>query len=312
MAFNGEGASGIYSPDTLTPAVRNNQASFRWVSHTYSHPNLDFISYNQARTELNRNHRTAKRTLKLKNYYRDSFVQPDISGLYNSEFHRAAKNRGIRYMISDTSQPDWNNPSPNAGFYSVYQPSILIIPRRPTNLFYNLSTPAEWVSEYNCFYGPAGTCAGGQFRYWDHDLSYAEILDKESDMWLQYLLKWDLDPLMFHQANLRAYAGTDSLLGDLIEATLTKYESAYNLPIRGLSQHEIGVLMADRMAYDASGVQASLVPCVGITLTTSSAARIPVTGLAYGSGQETYGGQAISYISLGANQSLTLPAPACQ
>jgi hypothetical protein len=69
--------------------------------------------------------------------------------------------------------------------------------------------------------------------------------------------------------------------------------------------------MAERMAYNASGVQASLVPCNSITLAVADAATIPVTGLAYGKSQETYGGQTISYIWLGTGDTRTIPAPAC-
>ena len=317
-AYNGEGATNIWDyPDTLTPVVKQRQSEFWYVNHTYTHANLDSISRAAARTELNQNHNSATKTLKLTKYYKDSMVQPDISGLYNANFFRAAKDFGIKYMISDTSRVGWDNPSPNAGFYSQFQPSILIIPRRPTNLFYNLATPEEWVSEYNCFYDRSqvtnpNPCAGGQFVYWDGPLTYEQILDKESDMWLQYLLKWDMDPLMFHQANVYAYDGTNSLLGDLIEATIAKYSAMYNVPILGRSQHDIGLLMAQRMAYDASGVTATLVPCQTITVKTVKAAKIPVTGITYGASTEVYGGQPISYISLPANGSVTVPAPACQ
>jgi hypothetical protein len=223
-------------------------------------------------------------------------------------------NYGTKTLISDTSRPGWNNPSPNAGFYSTYQPSLLIIPRRPTNLFYNLYTPAQWVSEYNCYYGPTGTCANGTWRYWPTNLTYAQILDQESTNLLQYLLKWDIDPLMFHQTNTVAYDGVHSLMSDLIGATLAKYNSMVNLPIVNLSQHDLGLQMAQRMAYNNSGVKASMT-CTGgattgsMTITTVQPATIPVTGVAYGtnSQNETYGGQAISYIQLAANQSVTLP-----
>ncbi|MEZ4869975.1 MAG: hypothetical protein R3C14_52090 [Caldilineaceae bacterium] len=310
LAFNGTGTVD-YSPDTLLPVVIQNQSKFNWVSHTYTHPSLDPISYAEAITELTQNDATALSPLALTHYFKDSLVQPDISGLYNSAFHAAAKDFGLKYLISDTSQPNWNNPSPNAGFYSTFQPSILIIPRRPTNLFYNLRTQAEWVSEYNCYYGPTGTCAGGRFRYWPQNLTYNQILDKESDMWLQYLLKWDIDPLMFHQANLGTYGSRKSLLGDLINATLAKYNALYTLPIQSLPQHTIGEKMAQRMAYNASGVQASMIPCQSITLTANQPAVIPMTGLTSGANTEVYGGQTISYIQLNAGQSLTIPAPAC-
>lgn len=306
MAFNGEGASGIYRPDDLTPAVINNQRNFNWVNHTYSHENLDSITYRAALSELSKNHDVAKNRLRLTNYSKNTLVQPEVSGLFNPAFLRAANNFGIRYLIADSSQNAWRNPSPNSGFYSTYQPKLLLIPRRPTNLFYNVTTPAEWTSEYNFFYGPQGYWGS----VWDHNLSYNEILDKESDVLLSYLLKWDVNPMMFHQTNLRAYDNTNSLLGDLLKTTLNKYERVYRLPVRGLSQNDVGKLMADRMAYDSSGVSASLIPGESITLTTSKEVLVPVTGVVYGYDREVYGGQNISYIKLIPGQSVVVPLPA--
>lgn len=307
MPFNGVGVSGIYPNDTLTSAVRLNSNPFKWINHTYDHESLDAISYGDALKQLSNNHKVAQQ-LKFQLYAKDSMIQPDISGLNNPEFLRAAKDFNIRYILSDTSQAGWKNPSPNAGFYSTYEPSILIIPRYPTNLYYNVSTPTEWLSEYNHFYAP-----GGLFPAWDHALSYSEILDKESDVWLRYLLKYDLNPVMFHQSNLRAYDNQNSLLGDLINVTMSKYNSMYRLPIRSPSQHDTGRLMAARMAYNASGVSGRILlggTRNSIALTTINPVKAPLTGISYGNNRESYGGQTISTISLGANGSATLPAPA--
>lgn len=305
MPFNGAGVSGIYPNDTLTSAIRLNPNQFKWLNHTYDHASLDAISYDDALKQLSKNHKVAQQ-LKFNRYSKDSMIQPDISGLNNPEFLRAAKDFGIRYILSDTSQPGWKNPSPNAGFYSSYQPSILIIPRYPTNLYYNVSTPTEWVSEYNRFYAP-----GGLFQAWDHALTYSEILDKESEIWLRYLLKFDLNPLMFHQSNLRAYNDTNSMLGDLINTTLNKFNSMYKLPIRSPSQHDTGILMAARMAYNASGVSGRILlgTTNSISLTTVNPVKVPLTGINFGNSRESYGGQTISTISLGANGAVTIPAP---
>jgi hypothetical protein len=306
MPFNGVGASGIYPNDTLTKAVKNNQGQFKWISHTYEHELLTDISYTDALAQLNKNHMVAQQ-LKFSQYFKDSMIQPEISGLNNPEFLRAAKDFGIRYILSDTSQPGWKNPSPNTGFYSTYQPSILIIPRYPTNLYYNVSTPAEWLSEYNHFYAP-----GGLFPAWDRALTYSEVLDKESEIWLRYLMKFDLNPVMFHQSNLRAYNNKTSLLGDLIDVTVGKYNRMYTLPIRNPSQHETGILMAARMAYNASGVSGRLLlgTTNRISLTTVNPVQVPLTGVSNGASTESYGGQIISTISLGANGTATIPAPA--
>lgn len=330
-AFNGEGTTtqyrglGIYTPDTLTPAIVANKSQYNFVNHTYTHLNLDNALTSTIQTELNNNHRVAT-AMTLTTYFKDSMVQPDISGLSNRNFFAAAKNFGIKYVIADTSRAGWNNPSPNAGFYSTWQPSILIIPRRATNLFYPVSTPSEWVGIYNCFYSiPNGTCANRQFVFWDRDLTYSEILDKESDLLLSYLLKWDIDPVMFHTAQIRAYPadtnnpptyqtdGTRTVLNDLIERLMQKYHAISKLPIRNLPQHEIGILMARRMAYNASGATATITPCKNIVIRTAGAATIPVTGIAVGTvaNREVYNGQNISYVTLAANRSVTYTLPAC-
>lgn len=307
FAFNGEGASWINTPDTLTPAVIQNQANFRWINHTYNHINLDTVSATQTTNQLTQNDRVAINQLGLTNYTRAPFIQPDISGLTNLNFQTAAFAYGVRYLISDTSRTGWNNPSPNAGIYSTLQPGLLIIPRRPTNLFYNLVTKEQWVSEYNCYYGPNATCAGGTWKYWSTDQTYDQILDHESDMMLQYMLKWDVDPLMFHQANLGVYAGSSTLLTDLVNATLAKYNALVTLPIRNLGQSDIGAKMADRMTYNAANVAGTYTPCSGITLTASRSAKVPVTGVSYGSASESYGNQNISYIPVIAGSTVTVP-----
>ncbi len=306
MPFNGVGSTGIYPNDTFTTAVRNSPNQFKWISHTYEHALLTDITYADATTQLSLNHQVALQ-MKFTQYAKDSMIQPEISGLNNPEFLRAAKDFGIRYILSDTSQPGWKNPSPNTGFYSTFQPSILIIPRYPTNLYYNVSTPTEWISEYNYFYAP-----GGLFQTWDHALTYAEVLDKESEIWLRYLLKFDLNPVMFHQSNLRAYDNKNSLLGDLINATLKKYNAMYKLPIRNPSQHETGILMADRMVYNDSGVSARLMLGTAntIALKTVKPVKAPLTGISYGTAKETYGAQVISTVTLGASGTATIPAPA--
>lgn len=306
IPFNGVGASGMYAKDTLTPAVRQLQSEFNWISHTYTHAYLDAISVADAKVELSKNNQMAT-SLGLKKYTTSAMVQPNISGLNNPSFLQAAVDQKIRYILSDTSQPGWNNPSPNAGYYSSHQPGLLIIPRRPTNLYFNVSTPAEWVSEYNHLYAP-----GGLFPAWDRPLTYAEILDKESDLMLSYLAKSDLDPLMFHQPNMRAYDGVNSLLGDLLNATMTKYAAIYKLPIVNGTQEAIGKLMAERMAYNASGVKGTLV--LGspnrIVLASPREVTVPLTGIASGTGVVNYGGQPISKIKVNAGATVTLTAPA--
>ncbi len=311
LAFNGRGA-GIVDPDTLTPASLRYAEEFNWISHTYSHQELDYVTYDQTFAQLKQNNEAALGDLGFSNYWCDSLVQPSISGLENPEFLRSARDFGIRFLISDASRSGWDNPSPNAGVFSKHQPQVFVIPRRATGLPFSVSTPVEWVSASNYFIGPPATCedrtSGREPCQW----TYEAILEVESEGLLRHLLNWDMDPLMFHQTNLRAYDGVHSILSDLLEITLTKYVSLYNLPIRNLSQHEVGLHMINRMAYNEAEVRGRLTPCVSITLEASKPALVPITGLAYGKEAEIYGGQDISYVRLSANTPVTLPAPACR
>ena len=294
MAFNGEGTTGTYFPDTLTPAVAATQGQFPWINHTWSHENLDTVGYDQAWNEITRNNEKAT-AMGFTNYDRGALVTPDISGLSNPQAMAAAWDAGVRYVVSDTSRPG-HDTTPQAGVPNFVEPRILMIPRRPVNLYYNVSTPAQWTSEYNSIYR----------AYWGRNLTYSEILDKEADVLLQYMLRGEIDPWMFHQANLRAYDGVRTLLGDLLDRVLTKYTRISNLPIRSPNQVDLGKFMQERMQYNAGGVRASFAPASRtLTLRASSPVVVPVTGLCKGT-YETYGGQCIARVPIGAGQSITL------
>jgi hypothetical protein len=295
----------------LTPEVTADQGAFNWVSHTYDHENLDNVTYDEATYEIQKNNQVAKK-LGFQNYSKQNMVTPDVSGLTNTSFLQAAYDNGIRYLVSDTSRSGYNNPSPNAGIYNQYQSSILMIPRHPTNLYYNVGTPQQWLAEDNCLY-PAGA--------YGNVTSYQALLDRESQVELLYLLKGDMDPLMFHQTNLEAYDGTHSLLSDVIDATVAKYNSLLRPPIlspqMGGNANSLGDRMAKRMQYNAviagtpalanvqvpNGFQAG--QPFTLTITAPSTLTVPVTGLST-SGAEMYGGQPISHITLKPGQTYTV------
>jgi hypothetical protein len=199
-------------------------------------------------------------------------------------------------------------------------PRILIIPRYPTNLYYNVSTPAEWVSEYNYFFGAAGVVPPPppQTSWFGGDSTYEQILDRESEVLLRYMLKYNANSWMFHAANLRDYDDTGpnkkSLLSDLLDAVAAKYRAMYSLPVVSPSQSTIGQIMAARMAYNtaiAGGLKGRVVFGTGtsIELTNpgSAAVTVPVTGVNIGGA--LYGGQPISTFTLPAGGATTVAVP---
>ncbi|MFN8487918.1 MAG: hypothetical protein U0350_10020 [Caldilineaceae bacterium] len=288
MAFNGASA---LPQDALTEQLLAQQAKFYWINHGYTHLLLNEATYAEGLAEIQRNDAMAQ-DWGLPHYHADSMVTADVSGLENPEFLRAAKDAGIHYLVSDASRCTWGNPTPNTGIVSSRQPEILIVPRHANNLFYDVSTPDEWVSKYNHIYR----------SYWGRDSSFAEILDREAEMILRYLLRWDIDPLMFHQPNLHAYDGAHSLFADLIDCVLDKYNRLLgDTPIQSLSQHAIGEAMAWRAAYDQAVIQAVLIRGKGIILLADRPIVVPITGVKTETASENYAGQSISWISLAAD-----------
>jgi len=312
MAFNGFGTTAGYisvggndttsnnSPntttgDTLTPAARARQSNFNWVSHTYNHANLDAIDAASTTSELTENNAVAA-ALRFSRYSPANLVQPDVSGLYNPVFLQAARDAGVRYLVSDTSKPNQDNPSPNIGFFNPLQPEIFVIPRRANNLFFNVATPADWVAEYNCMYR----------GFWGRDFTYSDLLDDQSDLLARFMFRGELDPWMFHQTNLAAYDGTRSLLGDLLDATLVKYSRYMTLPVLSPTMDVLGARMANRTLAAIHGVQGRIEPGKGIWLTSPVALTVPVTGLKR-RGSETYGGQSIAWLALKPNTPAFFP-----
>jgi hypothetical protein len=348
LPFNGVGYNTVdagylnqgETVDTLSPAVRDNPNAFRWINHTWDHTSLDpggaALNVTTMKQKFQLNHDLATGLsgtppVMFSQYNKNAFVQPDISGLENPVFWQAAQEFGFRYILMDTSKtydfrPAISPIAPNTGFYSSRDtfvpgnPRILIIPRYPTNLYYNVSTPAEWVSEYNHFFGAAGVVPPppGQTSWFGGDSTYEQILDRESEVLLRYMLKYNANSWMFHAANLRDYDGTGpnkkSLLSDLLDAVTAKYRAMYSLPVRSPSQSGIGQIMAARMAYNKAitgGLKGRVVFGAGasIELTNpgSTPVTVPVTGVNIGG--TLYGGQPISTFSLAAGGSTTVAVP---
>ena len=291
-AFNGKGAE---EGDGLTEEVKAQSGEWHWINHTYRHARLDDIPYVPAYEEYTLNIQVAGQ-LPLLGFDVRNLVTPDVSGLVNSEAMQAATDVGIRFAVTDTSREGCDNPSPNTTFYNEIAPSILLIPRRPTGLYYNVSTPAQWVDEYNHLNADD----------WGYDSTYPQVIDRQSEALLHRLMRGDADPWMFHQSNLRAYDGVHSLLGDLVDATLAKLAAHLRVPVRTPPMDEIGLRFARRLDYDAAGVRATLFRGRALVIDVARAVSVPVTGVRSADG-EAYGGDVIGLIDAVPGTSTCVP-----
>jgi len=326
-AFNGFGtttAGGAVRNDSLLSETRSQRSQFFWLNHTWDHENLDCYNpvpnsgicapatYAQSLSQLTQNI-TVSNSMGLPND-RASMVTPNISGLTNVNFLNAAQAVGIKYLVSDASRPDWQPAAVNTGVRSPYNSSLLYIPRRATNVYYNTSSGRVGANgslpdEYNYFYGPNGIFrigGPGGPPFFTTIQTYAQIVDRESDQYLTYMLRYEIYPLMFHQSNFIRYSGSNSLFTDVMTATFNKYIRISTLPVTSLPQTTIGQKLEQRMTLNAANARATYVPLQGITLTATGAATVPITGVC-GTGCAAYGGQNVSFIPVPAGGTVTVP-----
>jgi len=287
-AFNGVAAA---DGDPLTAEVEAQRGQWHWISHTFTHRLLDRVDYATAMSEFMNNNETADE-LRLTGYDRRNIVTPGVSGLANAEAMHAAVAAGLRFAVSDTSREGCDNPTPNTAFYDALAPDLLLIPRHPTDMFVKVSTPDEWVAAYEE--------ASGDW------LAYDDLVDMESDELLFYLLRGDADPWMFHQANLRAYDGTRSILGDLLDATIAKYETHLTVPIATPPMDELGLRFASRMEAEAAGVRATLLRGRALLIDAARTVSVAVTGVGATAG-ESYGGDRIQVVAVAPGATTCVP-----
>ncbi len=236
-----------------------------------------------------------------------------MSGLGNADAILGMLDAGVKFVVSDTSitaalRPSnpGSNPSFNVGRPNPINARLYQVPRHPTSIFYDVSTPETETDEYNNIYR----------THFGRDLTYTEILDTDSEFGLFYLLQGDVDPLMFHQANLRRYnpgvSPARSLYGDWADAVFTKYLAYFDAPIITLRQNTIGSEMQARAKFDACGLTATIVEAAtsrSLELSATAGCTIPVTGLSsslYGSVQ-TYGGDPTTSVVVGPGQVRSIP-----
>ena len=315
LAFNGVGTQASeYADTSLLDAAKSAGNKLTWLNHTWDHENLDAATRSDAKSEVAKNCSLAK-SLQLHGFNCNELVTPDMSGLGNANAILGMLDAGVRFVVSDTSITDvlrpgnpGTNPSFNVGRFNPLNARLYQVPRHPTNIFYDVSTPGTETDEYNQIYR----------SYYGYDLSYEQILDKDSEFGLYYLLQGDIDPLMFHQANLRQYnVGSTvfrSIYGDWVDAVVAKYLTYFDAPILSLRQNEIGRAMQDRAKLDACGLTATIVEASGtrtLELRSTAACTIPVTGLTASAvgPVESYAGESMTSVSMFAGQVRSFALP---
>jgi hypothetical protein len=243
---------------------------------------------------------------------------------------------GIEAFGSDASKP-YPNPaiagSVTPAFVageSFLDGSARAIPRYPTNIYYNVSTEAQEIDEYNQLYlSPehGGKCASSSTNTCEEKAAnFAEVVSSIDTNMFQHVMGNDPRPHYFHQPNLMGTpppgpptTGTppatlpskgDGLFYSVLNPLLEQYNSYFNAPLEQLTMAQIGALLAEQQAWSKANTSQVNGYIEGNQLTLQNtgteAANAPLTGVT-GVGA-VYGGIQSGWTSVSAGSS-TVTAP---
>ncbi|HJT50767.1 MAG TPA: hypothetical protein VJ734_02380 [Nitrosospira sp.] len=238
----------------------------------------------------------------------NSALHPDIfdvqadditfdAGGVNPLFLEAAAQAGVNYFAADSSQRAQNVEQYIGQHKDGRQINQLILPRWPTNIFYNVTNPVQLEDEYNYIYYHRYVDAGQNPCEISGAIcspqDYGEILMVEADIALRHMLSFNKWPHFFHQANLAKYnASGNTLQFDWINAVFSEYEWLFNLPVKNFPYYLIGDLTAKNLNAKSAAIHAIWNRTANqvILYANKTVPNLRVTGLA---GGELYGGQFI-------------------
>jgi len=222
----------------------DNQDDFFWLSHTFSHENLDYASKFDVENEIGLNIKMGNKNyldLYEKEWFsKNSVVCPEISGLHNGHCLEAFKEYNIIYGVGDTSRADITNmTNPYIPVVTTMETSnfdgFIIIPRQPTQVYWDIDTIEGTEMYYNNLY--------------KSDLTWKQILDLEALHVAKLFLQLRHDPFMFHESNLRnadfptvtinGASGHYGLLQQWVERIIEEITKYVDWPIISLKMDEL-------------------------------------------------------------------------
>ena len=297
QTYTDTGAAGTAQPAGWTPPVQENANEIPWEQNPYFVPALEAVGITAVGDDASKPYPDPA----------DSTFGPGSTGptSYSGPEYAAGST-----WVDGTSQ---------------------VVPRHPINIYYNASTEAQEVDEYNTLYAtPAadpgvGECDPSTTTCLTTPATFAYIVNQVESQMYQFMLTNNPEPSYVHQTNLigeppagPATTGTppdtpdttgDGLLYSVLNPLLAEYDADFNTtttPYEQLTEGAIASVLAEQAAWPAASDDVTASETNGTVTVTNSgaAANIPVTvppgttvnGAGFGT---SYGGTLSDWINLG-------------
>jgi hypothetical protein len=266
QTFTDNGIAGTAQKAGWTPPITENAIESPWEQNPYFIPALEAVGI--------------------------TAVGDDASKAYPSppeaQFGYGTTYKGPEYAASETFQ----------------EGKAQVVPRHPINIYYNASTEAQEVDEYNTLFGP-DCVASSTTTCETKALTFAEIVKSVVSGMFQNVMNNDPRPSYVHQTNIMGQppAGEptnstplpstpettgDGLLYSVLNPLLAEYNKyfATTAPIEQLTLGPIGTLLAEQTAWKTAsaigtGKVSGYIEGNQVTITNSGTAAVnaPLTGV---------------------------------
>ncbi|HEU4703836.1 MAG TPA: hypothetical protein VFS37_15250 [Conexibacter sp.] len=219
----------------------------------------------------------------------------------NPNFAGALRNAGIRNTGGDASKPYPVTPTSATGptypaGTSFVQSGFRVIPRWPTNVYYNTATATQQLDEYNYLYLPpelGGACVNTAITTcFSRPATWSEYVQAESDRILTHMMGNDPRPHYFHQTNLAESDEPDgAVFYPVLNAVVADYNRWFNasVPILQLTPTQISDQIARQDGWTTTRGVTGYIEGTRVTIANGGTTRavVPLSGTEVGT---LYGG----------------------
>ncbi len=319
MVYNGQGYR-VGDPNTPDPLgddpadgllVAGVRDEFRWINHTWSHPQLDLTPLGTPTPAGTPLPWPEQGTLLSEIGQNIQFAQQHGLAIDPKELV-TGEHSGLGSYYGHPLFPNANPVNPNLatalgqtgirwfGDDNSVQPQQRMIgtatsvPRHPSNIYYNVASREDQLDEYNHIYLPpalGGKCiASAVTTCRTAPATWDDYVTSEKRIMFQHMMDNDPRPHYMHQANLIVSSpgqnGNGIMFGsdgqgvlDHLFADYSTYIDTLAAPIVNPTMTQAGEAIRDQDAWrQASGGVTAYIQNGAVHITTTAALAVPITG----------------------------------